>query len=204
MNLFSTIGRRSWLFGLVFTAIASVSIAATIHHWWYTLPPPAEASREDIFRWMVLRDLENETQETRDVLLSRLCVELDTGIDFSDVDEQLTAADRKLFLANTDLLLRCWFVQLADEYNNLQPKLRNEFIDNTIARIQKWDILDYLSSQQQEPTGVAKPWNVMSDLNHRAERWIESANKKEQSQLRKFLSAVHFRIMLAAFRNARD
>ncbi|MEE9603559.1 MAG: hypothetical protein V3V75_09655, partial [Thermoguttaceae bacterium] len=74
-----------------------------------SLPHPRDADREQLVRWLVLRDLRGESGELRLALIQRLEQEFSAEVDWDSMSDRLTQSQQQRLRDNLVLLLRPWF-----------------------------------------------------------------------------------------------
>ncbi len=102
------------------------------------LPDPAVADRDQLLRWLVVRDLNRESPATREVLVRRLDEEFRLGIDWETTGDGLDGDQRKRVWENVLLLMDPWLKQKTDRYFALPQPQRPAFLDNVIDSINNW------------------------------------------------------------------
>ena len=135
--------RRLIVTGVIAVALAGGGIAIyAVQATWFSLPDPRTADREGLFRWLVLRDLEQEPLETQHLLVDRLQEELLRGIDGGEDAGQLSEGYREQLVRNVEHLKRVWFNLRADQYAELPDEKKTPFLERQIEVVACWSQLD--------------------------------------------------------------
>jgi hypothetical protein len=174
---------------------ASVFVYAT------RMPDPATTDTRGLFRWLVTRDLSQESSVLQDSILSRLELELHKGLDVGDVGKQLTPVQRAQLVHNADHLGRMWFLRQVDRYFAQLDSKRLTFLGQQIDEIQRSGVAETLAKLMAEEEGVA-PKNMWASLNERIRRWSESLPPDRKSQVNQFVTAVQGNLFWRAVRDS--
>ena len=83
------------------------------------LPPPAACSKEQLLRWLVLRDLSTASPRTRSALVDRLQTEILRDPNVVEGASSLTPSQSRQLHKNVKLLQHVWFVDRVDQYHQL-------------------------------------------------------------------------------------
>jgi hypothetical protein len=118
---------------------ASVFVYAT------RMPDPTTTDTRGLFRWLVTRDLSQESPTLQDSILSRLELELHKGLDVGDVGKQLTPPQRAQLVHNADYLGRLWFLRQVDRYFSQLDSKRLVFLSQQIDEIQRSGVAETLA-----------------------------------------------------------
>jgi hypothetical protein len=99
------------------------------------LPDPATADGSGLIRWLVTRDLSQESAATRSVLVERLAGELRRGIAWGEVQQQLSTERRALVGRNIEVLIEQWFHDTVAAYYEQPEAQRTAYVDEQIDRL---------------------------------------------------------------------
>ena len=88
-------GRYGLLIAGAVVAMLSVAAGAGFLMVYPPLPDPSVATRQELFRWMVLRDLSGESPEIRQKILSRVDTEFEDGGDLGSMIESMEDSRRR-------------------------------------------------------------------------------------------------------------
>lgn len=195
------------------TTISS-ELFADIDMWLNETPPEKtevtlQAVREATVFWLTTQDLSIQVPEARQELADRVIAELDSGMDLKTTTS-IVSNDRAAKLKqNAILLMEGWFHTLATQYDKLEKKQRNRFVDGKIECVKKWKLLEFLSNDSiseeastvNETPDKPKPMNMQSMLagitkfNQMIETWEKNAGDKLGPKIKKLHSAIQRRML---------
>ena len=114
--MFST--RRFFLFTAVTITLGAGTLVGFSTVPYFSLPHPSDANRDQLFRWLVLRDIESQPKDLQMALVQRLEEELADGV--PEQSEGSLNFDQNARLAtNIAVLQRLWFEFGVEEYAEL-------------------------------------------------------------------------------------
>jgi len=190
---------------VVLFGLASVSLAASYQWIFPTLPPPESADRQGLFRWLVLRDLGQQSPGVRRTLRLRLEDELDLGIDLVGTTSGLGETRADKLHRNIRLLFGEWLTEQWHHCQQLSRAERTARIDALIRRVDRWGLLPLLAKRPgTQPTsenatnpGQARredspALSLVAELN----TWVATQPEPQQPAARRFATAVAFRSTL--------
>ena len=175
------------------------AIALVAGSYWMSmiqLPSPERADREDVVRWLVLRDLRHETTETRTALLRRVEEEFGGGFDSGELGQQLDERYRDRLWTNFLVLLETWYSNQVDGYLATGPSERLAFLDETIAQIEGWKGLAALGPNGDggSPTGDT----MLSLFGQQIRLWKEEASPQRRREITEFDTSLRARWLVHA------
>ena len=133
-------GRRPGLAliaALAVVAILVVAFVLTGTLLTHRLDDPLLADREDLVRWLVVRDLAREPDGLLHVLAMRLDEEFfATEFDWGEVAGQLSEAQRWRLIENLVVLFDPWCRARAACFAAVEPEGREAFLDEMLDRIE--------------------------------------------------------------------
>jgi hypothetical protein len=180
----------------VLAAAALLAVAAVVAYGllWPRLPDPRVADREGLFRWLVLRDLSEESLETQQILAERLEGELQAGLDCRSTTGRLDDAQRQRLWNNILVLLEPWFIGKVDTYYTLPGAERAAYLDQFIAAVSAWQGVDALRPPQADPPQPG-PGNggLIGLLLTRIDQWKAGADGQQKDRIHKFVAATETR-----------
>ena len=180
----------------VFLAV-SVTVAVRLYQsgsYGCRLADPSTADRTELLYWVVTRDLNEETPETRRVLAHRLDEEFRAGIDWDAVGEQLDAERRARLWRNVPLLLEPWFMEKVDGYFNESDERRVAYLNEMIDSVAVWAGLDALLPGVAEENGATqRPAGLTEMLLGEVERWQQRSVPERRQRMAEFLAAMRAR-----------
>ncbi len=195
-------GYRGILSCVTAAALLGAALLAVAALLWPRLPDPAVADRQGLLRWLVTRDLNAESAETRRTLARRLEEEFHKGFDV-DTAEGLEPAQRKQLWDNIVLLLEPWFMDKTDRYFQLETAQRNAYLDELIDMMTAWRDVDALRPQEAAAAdSPAEAGALLSALFDQVTKWQERAEPQRREQIQQFLLAVQMRWLIRGFQRA--
>ena len=193
--------RRGILAILLVAAVLAAAGFVAVPFFRPRLPHPEVADRDELVRWLVVRDLSAEPAETRRVLVRRLEEEFYTGLDWENLCERLDQSQRKRVWDNIVLLLEPWFMDKTDQYFKLATAERTAYLDRLLDMIAVWRGAELLRPEQ---TGTAEEprekGGLLEVLFDQVKQWKERAEPKRREQIDQFLLAVQVRWLLRNLR----
>jgi hypothetical protein len=203
--------RRGILLAMGVLALATVSVAATVQLLYFQLPEPDVADGPGLIRWMVSRDLSQETPELRRRLLTRIKQILDDVLAASDkpIDEQFDPKYRPQFWSNVDVLMQEWFYQQAELYAATPTSQRPAMLDQSLDEARLLSGFqpapptlagDAAASKSRESDPISSALELMKKMNV----WLEQAPKDREPMLRQFALALNKRIAAQTFQGLID
>jgi len=162
--------------------------AAYLFYPW--LPHPADADRNDLLRWLVLRDLNAESPEIQTVLAQRLEEEFSTGLDWDATAERLTAPQRERVWDNVTVLLKPWFLEKSDSYFQLAVAERPAFMHQLTETIAVWRGVDSLRLQPIATADDQQRKGLFGTLSQQVTQWKKEAEPDERARIEEFFATV--------------
>lgn len=151
--------------------------------WWsweFRLPVPEHCNRDQLFRWMALYDLADESDQTQLALMERFEELIKNGeLDGSvKIDPHYAMqVDR-----NRRLLQDLWFQETVKEFHRREVGHRTAFLDEQIEIVDRWQAMADDSGQDSIDA-------MRDQLNH----WVSDAVPDEKNKLLQALSACFVR-----------
>lgn len=197
----------------------SDELFADIDKWLNETPPEKadatlQAIREATVFWLTTQDLSIQVPEARQELANRVIAELESGMDLNSTTS-IVSNDRALKLKqNAVLLMEGWFQTLAEQFDQLDKKEHNSFVDAKIDCVKKWGLLEFLSNDsaaENDPddsgdSTKTKPMNMKSMLagvskfNAMVEEWAKNAGEKIGPKIKKLHNAIQRRMLFSFLR----
>ena len=132
-------GRYGLLIAGVVAAMLSVAAGAGFLMVYSPLPDPAVATRHDFFRWLVLRDLSEESMEIRQKILNRVDSEFENAGDLGATIESMEDSHRQMLWHNVTVLLEPWLLGKVEQYSQLPASQKADYIDRFLDRAEQWN-----------------------------------------------------------------
>lgn len=198
--------RRGILLAMGVLALATVSVAATVQLLYFQLPEPEIADGPGLIRWMVSRDLNQETPDLRRRLLTRIKQILDDVLAASDkpIDEQFDPEYRPQFWSNVDVLMQEWFYQQAELYAATPISERPAMLDESLSEAR---LLSGFQPARPAPANdvavstshATDPMSSAVQLMKKMNTWLQQAPQGREPMLRDFATAINKRIAAQTF-----
>jgi hypothetical protein len=177
---------------VLLVGLLAVGVVASIGAWQARLPDPAVADRDQLLRWLVLRDLDKESAQTRQTLARRLEEEFSADVDWHVISSQLDNAKRKHVWQNILLLLQTWFVEKADRYCNLANDQRTAYLDRLLDTAAAWQDAEIIRPQEDKsPRSVTGRNGLLGVLLEQTQR--DNASPEQHDQVNQLLLAMQIR-----------
>lgn len=170
---------------MLFSVVAVLAIPSV--GWWYwptRLPHPDHCNRDQLLRWIALRDVGAESIETQRALVRRFQDLL--LADPSSATMAIDPAYQTQVDRNRTQLQDLWFYDCVDKYHQLDVAQRPEFVDWQLRTAITWQ-----SIQSTEPA-TANPSEV-SPISNAVTHWIDSARDTERGRIVAVLAAATVR-----------
>ena len=129
-----------------------------------TLPDPSRADRQQLLRWLVVRDLADEAPATRLVLAQRLETEFAEGIDWEATGQRLDDAHRHQLWNNIPLVLGAWLGDKAAAYDRLPSEERRPLLDACLKTLDAWRPVEALRPASVSPSGGSPSGLLMTGV----------------------------------------
>lgn len=186
-------GRYGLLIAGVLVAMLSVAAGAGFLIVYPPLPDPATATRPELFRWLVLRDLDKESPEIRQKILSRVDTEFDDAGDIGTTIESLEESRRQMLWHNVTVLLEPWLLGKVAEYAQLPATQKIAYIDRFLDRAELWNKIGAACLKNGASPGPKGGSSVSRLIMEQIEQARNRAAPDEQRQIGAFMAAVQAR-----------
>lgn len=177
--------------------VAGAVAVATLYR---PLPLPEQANRDQLLRWLVLRDLSRESEETRAVLVRRLDQEFATGeIDFAATGEKLSLEHRQRLWRNVELLMEPWFFDKLEGYLATENEQRVAYLDHLIDTIDHWRKIEILrpgatpGADDESLASVGATKGFVPTFFAQVHKWQQQTTPARRQQAAEFLMALQVR-----------
>ncbi len=185
----------------VLTACLGAIAILTTAYWVseFHLPAPATANREDLMRWLVLRDLRTQTPEIRSTLLRRLQEEAQQDLDPDAIRTQLDPRYHDRLWTNILVLIESWYAHRVDGYLAAPASERPAYLDQTITEVEQWKDLAALAPGQDPSLPAPSAEAAILDLFvQQVTSWKEGASPQRRREITEFDAALRSRWLLHA------
>ena len=162
------------------------------------LPDPSLATRQELFRWLVLRDLGKEAVEIRQKILSRMS-EFEKVGEFAKIDdlgttiEDLEDSQRQMLWHNITVLLEPWLLGNVEQYSQLPVSQRNDYLDRFLDRAELWSKVGSACVKNSASQGPKGGSSVSQLVMEQIEQCSRRAGPEQRRQIAAFVAAVQTR-----------
>ncbi|MCG8584897.1 MAG: hypothetical protein MI757_09320 [Pirellulales bacterium] len=185
---------RGVLLGATLLALAIGSSAIAV---WamYRLPPAEHAQGRDLMRWLVTRDLREESEATRRSLVLQLEVFLEESHDHERTAAEMNEQRRHTLEENVGVLLPVWLELGAERHLANEPANRQEFLDKQLSRVEQVGELSQLWRRAARKPTEANP---LFGLVETVEQIVADAPEEKKAQLATYVRALKMRWFVTA------
>ena len=183
--------------GATFLAICLILGIIAGSAWVYSsqLPAPEHANRDELLRWLVTRDLGQESAHTRAVLARRLDSEF-VDVDWEKLGEQMSVEHRQRLWENMPCLLEPWFMGKLDGYGQCDEARRQAYVDAIIDRMSELSGMNCLRETSESQSSPKLAELLMENV----EQWKKQAPPEKKQRMGEFLAAIQTRWLIRTFR----
>jgi hypothetical protein len=196
MTIFPKSRRKVILWLVLPLALLASGIGAAVPLLVSGLPDPAVANREELLRWLVARDLSQQSPETCLVLVRRLEEEFRDGVDWAALDGQLTEPQREQLWKNIPLLFGPWLSDKAAIYARLSNRERPKFMDEIFKTLVAWQGADRLQTKPTSDAPSATPRSLLAVFSDQVEATKRNAEPSERERISQFIWALQIRTLM--------
>ena len=161
--------------------------------WVYSsqLPDPEHANRDELLRWLVTRDMGQESVHTRAVLARRLDSEF-VDVDWEGLGEKMSAEHRHQLWKNMPWLLEPWFMDKLDGYDKCNETQRQAYVDGIIDRMSELSGMNCLREKSENNSSPKLTQLLIENV----EVWKNQAPPAEKKRIGQFFAAIQTRWLL--------
>jgi hypothetical protein len=189
--------RRGILIGFALAAVLAMTGGAgymLVQQIDPALPPPGVANREQLFRWLVTRDLALESAETQRALVGRIETECQGDVAWDEVAGRLNEAQRRQLWDNLVVLMEPWFLDEVNRWARLSGSERWAFIDRFLDRASQWRKAGTcLRGQSSGGSSAEERPNLNAVLFRKIEESKAGADPAQKARIEQFTTAVRLR-----------
>jgi hypothetical protein len=185
--------RKLILWVLMLTVLLAAGVGAAVPFLVPRLPDPAVANRDELLRWLVARDLANESPETCLALVLRLEDEFRDGVDWDALNEKTTEAQRQQLWKNIPQLFGPWLSDKAETYARLAKTERPKFMDSVFKTLMAWKGADRLQAKQTSDAPSNAPPSLLTVFFDQANALQRDAEPAQRDHISQFLCALTLR-----------
>ncbi len=174
-----------------------ITIGVVIHLSLYDLPDPAYANRQELFAWLVCKDLSKQTWQNRLILANRLEQECCKDLDWKAIGVSLDETQQNRVWGNIPVLLRPWLVEKARFYGKLTAEKRLDYIDRLIDIITAWTrIENLLPNRMNVLPGGKSSSGLLNLLCSEIDRIVEESDPPERELISELWKALKVRWLI--------
>ena len=148
--------------------------------------------------WLSTEDLGEQVMSARQELVVRIIAELENGMNLETTTSIVSEEKAKKLKDNAMWLMEAWIHLLANEYEEIASEEKNEYIDQKIAAVKRWKLLEYLADNSD---GKVSAMAAMGQFNQTLNKWISRADGTMQAKIRQLHSAFQQRLFWTFFQS---
>jgi hypothetical protein len=186
-------GRYGLLTALVVAAMLSVAAGAGLLMVYAPLCDPSVATREQLFYWLIFRDLSTESAEIRQKILNRLDTEFEKVGDIGPRIENMEESRRQMLWHNVTVLMEPWLLGKVEEYSKLPDSLKMDYIDRFLDRAEMWNQVGSACLRSNASQGPKDRSSVSQLVAERIQQCGNHAAPEQRQQIGTFVRAVETR-----------
>ncbi len=157
------------------------------------LGDPSKATTEQVFRWLVTRDLAKERVAVQRAIVQRLESDLGQTNDFSAAVADLDESRRATLWNNIGVLLGPWLLERADRYAELPAAQQSAFVDHFLDSVNQWSKIGEACLQGRGSPSVKSDGSLSKLIADRIAECSRRAGPAEQKRISGFMAAVQAR-----------
>ncbi len=192
--------RYGLLIALTVVAMLSVAGGAGLFMAYAPLGDPAKATTEQVFRWLVTRDLAKEPAAVQEAIVQRVETDFDQSSDLSTAVAELDKSRRTMLWSNIGVLLRPWLLEKVDQYARLPAAEQGAYLDRFLDSVDRWSSIGAACLHDGGDAGKANG-SLSKLIADRIAECSRSAGPAEQKRISGFMSAVQARWVLRKLSN---
>jgi hypothetical protein len=186
-------GRYGLLFAVVAGAMLSMAGGAGFFMNFAPLPDPSVATRQQVFRWLVLRDLGKESVQIRQKILDRVDSEFENPVDLDSTIAELDGTRRQMLWHNVNVLLEPWLLGRVQQYSQLPAGKKVEYIDAFLDRVALWDKVGSACLKNSAGAGQEGNSSASTLMMEQVRQCSNHCDPEQRRQIGVFLAAVQSR-----------
>ncbi len=186
-------GRYGLLIAGVVIAMLSVAAGAGFLMVYVPLPDPAVATRQELFRWLVLRDLSQESMEIRQKILSRVDIEFKDADDLGSTIQNMDDSRRRMLWHNITVLLEPWLLDKVEQYSQLPVAQQIDYIDRFLDRAELWNKIGTACLKKSAKQGPKSGSSASQLIMEQIEQCSNHAPPEQRRRIGAFMTAVQAR-----------
>ncbi len=186
-------GRYGLLIGVAVVAMLSAAAGAGLLLVFPSLPDPSVATRQQLFHWLVLRDLSQESAETRQKILLRLDAEFEKAGDMDSVIGNLEESRRQMLWHNVTLLMEPWLMGKVQQYSQLPASQRVDYIDRFLDRAELWNQVGAACLTKDSGPGSNGGTSASKLIMEQIQQCSNRAGPEQRPQIAAFMAAAQVR-----------
>jgi hypothetical protein len=191
--------RYGLLIALTIITMFGVATGAGLFMAYAPLGDPSSATPEQLFRWLVTRDLSKEPAAVQLAFVHRLDADAGQSGDLAATVAELDDSRRAVLWNNIGVLLSPWLLEKANDYAKLPAANQNAYLDRFLDAIDQWSKIGEAcvqghSAQETKAEGKKNSGSPLSKLiADRVAQCSRHAEPAERKRISTFMSAVQAR-----------
>lgn len=180
-------------------AVIGVTLLGAAPLWHYRLPSPEDSDRDQLLRWLVTRDLGQESAAVRGALIERIEEEFRQEFDWNAVSGRMEVEHRRQLAENVPVLLRTWLAEKGREFSKVPAEARLAYLDDLLETIRLLGGVSKLcEGHETGSTGAASDSSqpLMVRLESQLNHWQKDADPQSRAETAELLLALRCRWLM--------
>ena len=185
--------------------VAMIGVAAGAGFFIAYAPPgdPSKATTEQVFRWLVTRDLAKEPVSVQQAIVHRLESDFGQTSSLSAAVAQLDESRRAMLWNNIGVLLGPWLMERVDRYAELPAAQQGAFIDRFLDSVDQWSKIAEACLRGRGSQSEKADGSLSKLIADRIAECSRRAGPAEQKRISGFMAAVQARWIWRKFSSMR-
>jgi hypothetical protein len=185
--------RFGLLIALTVVAMFGVAAGTGLFMAYSPLGDPSTATTEQVFRWLVTRDLAKEPAAVQQAIVHRLESGLGQSSDLSADVAELDESRRTALWSNIGVLLGPWLLERVDQYAKLPPAEQSACVDRFLDSVDQWSKIGEACLQGRGGEAGKADGSLSKLIADRIAECSRHAGPAEQKRISGFMAAVQAR-----------
>ena len=192
---------------IVLSLVAMLGVAggAGLYFVYAPMPDPSQATTEQLFRWLVTRDLSEEPANVQEAIIHRLDSDLGSASELAECIGQLNESRRAMLWTNIGTLLSPWLLEKVDEYAKLPAAEQPDYLDHFLDRVDQWSKIAAACQQggstPDEKSAAKSNGSLNKLIADRIADCSRHVGSVQQKRITAFMTAVQGRWIVRQFSN---
>jgi hypothetical protein len=195
--------RYGLLIALSLVVMLGAAAGAGLFMAYAPLPDPAQATPEQLFRWLVTRDLGKESAAVQQAVVQRLDSDPGQTSSLTAAVARLEDSQRAMLWTNIGVLLSPWLLEKVDEYAKLPANQQPACLDRFLDRVDQWNKIGAACQQSHSTAGAKSEASLSRLIANRIAECSRHAAPDERKRISAFMAAVQARWIWRSISNVR-